>query len=103
MCKVPLGVMSPMMPSWPRRVAVVLVVAIATFLSQVAPVGARPLPGPPSIGLHGRSGTNTQMTMSGTGPGRGVSGFVPDATNPFDPVLDGYPASNPTTGFTAER
>ena len=40
------------------------------------------------------------MTMSGTGPGRGVSGFVPDATNPFDPVLDGYPADNPTTGFT---
>ena len=51
-------------------------------------------------GLRGRGGTNTQMTMSGTGPGRGVSGFVPDATNPFDPVLDGYPASNPTTGFT---
>ena len=39
------------------------------------------------------------MTMSGTGPGRGVSGFIPDATNPFDPVLDGYPASNPMTGF----
>ena len=37
--------------------------------------------------------------MTGTGPGRGVTGFVPDATNPFDPVLDGYPASNPTTGF----
>ena len=38
--------------------------------------------------------------MSGTGPGRGVSGFIPDATNPFDPVLNGYPTSNPTTGFT---
>ena len=77
--------------SRPRRVAVALVVAIATCLSQAAPVGARPLPGPPSIGLHARSGSNTEMVMSGTGPGRGVSGFIPDATNPFDPVLDGYP------------
>ncbi len=40
--------------------------------------------------------------MSGTGPGRGVSGFIPDATNPFDPVLDGYPTGNPTTGFIAK-
>ena len=88
--------------SRPRRVAVALVVAIATCLSQAAPVGARPLPGPPSIGLHARSGSNTEMVMSGTGPGRGVSGFIPDATNPFDPVLDGYPTGNPTTGFIAK-
>ena len=78
-----------------------VLLAVAALLVQAAPAGARALPAPPN-GLRGQSGTNTQMTMSGTGPGRGVSGFIPDATNPFDPVLDGYPASNPTTGFTAK-
>ena len=38
--------------------------------------------------------------MSGTGHGQAVRGFIADTTNPFDPVADGYPASNPTTGFT---
>ena len=38
--------------------------------------------------------------MSGTGPGQGVSGFVAKPSNPFDPVVDGYPASNPTAGFS---
>ncbi len=45
-------------------------------------------------------GSNTEMVMSGLGPGRAVNGFVPDADNPFDPVVDPYPPSNPTTGFT---
>ena len=40
------------------------------------------------------------MVMSGTGPGQGVTGFIANPSNPFDPVLDGYPASNPTSGFT---
>jgi hypothetical protein len=40
--------------------------------------------------------------MSGQGPGRGLNGFVPDADNPFDPVSDGYPPTNPTTGFTRQ-
>ena len=37
--------------------------------------------------------------MTGTGPGQGVAGYVADATFPFDPVAEGYPDSNPTTGF----
>ncbi len=34
------------------------------------------------------------------GPGRALNGFVPNADNPFDPVDDGYPVENPTSGFT---
>ena len=64
------------------------------------PAGAGVVPG-----LGGglpQTGSNTDMTMSGTGPGRGVPGFVPNADNPFDPILNGYPTSNPTTGFTTK-
>ncbi len=41
------------------------------------------------------------MTMSGTGNGQGVTGFIANADNPFDPVNDGYPPANPASGFTA--
>ncbi len=46
------------------------------------------------------STTSPEITMTGVGPGQAVTGFVADASNPFDPVVDGYPASNPTEGFT---
>ncbi len=36
--------------------------------------------------------------MSGTGNGQSVSGFIATATNTFDPVKDGYPSSDPSTG-----
>ena len=38
--------------------------------------------------------------MSGTGHGQAVRGFIADTSSTFDPVKDGYPSSNPTTGFT---
>ena len=37
--------------------------------------------------------------MSGTGHGQGVTGFIAKSDYPFDPVVQGYPPSNPTTGF----
>ncbi len=40
------------------------------------------------------------MTVTDWFPGQGVTGFIANANNPFDPVVDGYPASNPTTGFS---
>ena len=43
------------------------------------------------------------MTVTDWFPGQGVTGFIADADNPFDPVKDGYPASNPTEGFTAKN
>ena len=42
------------------------------------------------------SDTNTQLVLSNTGPGQAVSGFIADPANPFDPVTDGYPTSDPT-------
>jgi hypothetical protein len=36
--------------------------------------------------------------MSGTGPGGSVTGFIATDAS-FDPVRDGYPASDPTAGF----
>ena len=56
---------------------------------------------PPQPGARG--GSNTEMTMSGTGPGQGVVGFIANASNPFDPVTAGYPPTNPTSGFTAKN
>ncbi len=38
--------------------------------------------------------------MSGTGPGQGVTGFIANADNPFDPVTAVSRPTNPTTGFT---
>ena len=40
------------------------------------------------------------MTVTDWFPGQGVTGFIANADSPFDPVVDGYPASNPTTGFS---
>ena len=50
--------------------------------------------------MHPARGSNTDLVMSGEGPGRALNGFVPNADNPFDPVVDPYPPSNPTSGFT---
>ncbi|HEX5926424.1 MAG TPA: thioester domain-containing protein [Baekduia sp.] len=41
--------------------------------------------------------SNTELVINRLGSGQGVSGFFPNAANPFDPVADGYPASNPST------
>ena len=37
------------------------------------------------------------------GSGQGVAGFIADAGNSFDPVTEGYPAGNPTTGFSPKN
>jgi hypothetical protein len=42
--------------------------------------------------------SNTELVINSLGPGRSVGGFLPNAANPFDPVADGYPASDPPTG-----
>ena len=77
---------------------VVLVLALGSVLLQVASAGAVPRHGPPPS--RARAGGNTEMTVTNWFPGQGVTGFIADANNPFDPVVDGYPASNPTTGFS---
>jgi TQXA domain-containing protein len=82
--------------SW--RVPVLLVLALGALLLQAAPAGAVVYPthreAPPALR------TGTEMTMSGTGFGRPVTGFIANAVNPFDPVRDGYPDANPGSGFS---
>ncbi len=36
------------------------------------------------------------MTVTGWSPGQGVTGYIADSDNPFDPATDPYPPSNPT-------
>ncbi len=96
------GVVSLHMVRRARPVVLALLLALVMLASQVAPTAAVMLPSRPT-GVPNppeRDTSNTQIVLSGLGPGRGVNGFIADPTNPFDPVLDGYPPSNPTTGFT---
>jgi hypothetical protein len=92
------------MSSRSLRVPVLLVVLSGVvMLVLAAPAGAvlrgKPPTPPPAV----RSDSNTQLVLSSLGPGKGVSGFIANASNPFNPVRDGYPASNPTSGFTAKN
>ncbi len=85
----------------PRRAAapVALLLALAALLLQATPASAV---------WHGRAptqtarGSNTELVMSGTGPGEAVNGFIANPGSTFDPVVDGYPDGNPTAadGFT---
>ncbi len=77
---------------------VILVLALGSLLVQVASAGAVPRHGPPPTRARVRG--NTEMTVTDWSPGQGVTGFIADADNPFDPVMNGYPAGNPTTGFS---
>jgi hypothetical protein len=66
-------------------------------LLQVAPAGA-------VVGgaVTPQPRAQTQLVLSSLGPGTSVRGFIANASSTFDPVRDGYPTSNPTTGFTAK-
>jgi len=82
-----------------RPPAVVLALAVVSVLLQAAPAGAVVHKGPhPKRTSRG----NTEMTVTGWSPGQQVYGFIADRNSPFDPVRDGYPPTNPSTGFTAK-
>ena len=69
-----------------------LVVALAALLPVLLTPSAFAIPGDP--GVTPRTGANTQLVMTGTGPGQGVSGGIAPAGSSFDP-LAGYPADIP--------
>ncbi len=82
------------------RVVVGAVVFAATLFLYADAASATWVPGPPPTGISARLGASpTEVTMRGVAEGRGVTGFaaLPDST--FDPVKDGYPSSNPMSGF----
>lgn len=77
---------------------VVLALALGWLLLQIASAEAVVRPGPPPS--RARVQGNTEMTVGDWFPGEGVTGFIANPDNPYDPVADGYPVSNPVSGFT---
>ena len=78
-----------------------MIAAAAIAVLAAPPALAVPVPILP--GASPSAGSPTQMVMSGTGSGQGVTGFIADAGNSFDPVTEGYPTGNPTTGFSPKN
>ncbi|MGO9908939.1 MAG: thioester domain-containing protein [Solirubrobacteraceae bacterium] len=75
--------------------------AVGLLLLQVAPAGAVVRHGPPPTRAKVRG--NTEMRVTDWYPGQSVNGFIADPSNPFDPVADGYPAHNPTDGWSTKN
>jgi Domain of unknown function (DUF5979)/Thioester domain len=73
-------------------VLVVPALALGLLMLQVATAGAVPRHGPPA--RKAKVGTTTEMTVTDWSPGQGVTGFIGDSS--FNPVAEGYPASDPT-------
>lgn len=53
--------------------------------------------------VHPKTGSNTELTLTATGQGHGVTGFIANADNPFDSATEPYPITNPVTGFTPDN
>src|SRR6478736_2800272 len=95
------GLMSRVVPRFRTRIALSMIAAAAIAVLGAPPARAMPVPTLP--GASPSAGSPTQMVMSGTGSGQGVTGFIADSGNSFDPVTEGYPAGNPTTGFSPKN
>lgn len=85
------------------RALALLALVFGALLTVVAPTSAVLVGVQPRAQSRLRAATNTQIVLSRTGSGRGVTGFIADPSNPFDPVREGYPAGNPTSGFTPKN
>ena len=84
----------------PRRLPVLVALVTAALLLDVAPAGAVVVVGKSPGRLPSRVNTNTQLVLTRLGSGTSVTGFIANADNPFDPVKNGYPTSDPSTGFS---
>jgi hypothetical protein len=77
---------------WVRWLAILAATAIALVFLEPVPAGAAFKEGSPPI--RGARGANTQLTLSGTGPGTSVNGYIADIGSGFDPTT-GYPKETP--------
>ena len=91
---------SRVVPRFRTRIASSLIAAAGIALLAAPAARASVVPTLP--GAIPRAGAPTQMTVSDWSPGQGVQGFIADADNSFDPVTEGYPPINPTTGFATK-
>ena len=82
------------------RALVVPLLALGLLVLPVATAGAVVRHGPPPSRATIRS--NTEMRVTDWSPGQGVTGFIADGDNPYDPVTEGYPPEPPFSGFTAK-
>lgn len=83
-----------LMQRYGRLLPVLVLLTSAALLVDVAPAGAVYVRGKRVLA---RPRANTEIVMSGTGAGQGVTGFIANPSNPFDPTT-GYPSGNPPTG-----
>ena len=74
------------------RVPILLGLVLGALLAQASPASAVWRGRAP---VHPTRGTNTDLVMSGTGPGQAVRGFIANTTSTFDPVKTPYPTTPP--------
>src|SRR5262245_26164035 len=79
-----------------KRLAFGVVAAVLMVLAA-GPASATVVDPTPSGSA--RLGSNTELRLSGRGPGSSVTGFIADKGTTFDPT-QGYPPSNPGAGWT---
>jgi hypothetical protein len=89
--------MGGVMPSriGPGAIGKILLGVVVMMVAMLSATPAFAVPGP--IGTPPMTRDNTDLIMTGTGPGQGVSGGIAPIGSSFDP-LDGYPADIPA-GF----
>ncbi len=79
------------------RVLVLLGLGLVGLLMQASVAGAVWHGRPTRTTPRPRTDTNTQLRLTSLGPGQPVSGFIADPGNPFNPVTEGYPTTDPDT------
>ena len=83
------------------RAPTLLGLAVGAFLLPAGSTGAVPRPTPAAAPPQVRS--NTEMSVTGWSPGQGVTGYIADSGNPFDPATGPYPPSNPGFGWNPKN
>lgn len=86
---------------WVAVTAALTAAALALLVLLPPAASGRLITKPGSV--HLMSGSNTQLTLSATGPGHRVTGFIANVDNPFDSATEPYPTTNPVTGFTPDN
>ena len=83
---------------WVRRLAFVAIDGDGPRFFEPVPAGAVFRPGR-HPGHWPTRGANTQLTLSGTGPGQAVNGYIANTDSAFDPPV-GLSDSDPTPDFS---
>ncbi len=80
-----------------RAIAVFFLCAVLALLGAGPASAVAVGPGVPSV----RS-TNTQLIFTSTGAGQGVTGYIANPDNPYDPSVQPYPTDDPSSGFSRQ-